>query len=153
MIGAGVARTPNRLLRVSLADAGDHVATEISGIAGGSITNPPLVDVGRGIVVGFDSANCVLRAWDIAGMVPRWRRDGIGCASHMLLFEGSGELVTNDFGRGGEWVVVLDITTGTERGRVRVGGLMQGVVFPSPGWGRDLYWCSMGKLARVYVAA
>jgi hypothetical protein len=48
-------------------------------------------------------------------------------------------------------VVVLDIETGDERGRVRVGGLTQGVVFPSVGWGRDLYWCSMGKLARVFV--
>ena len=51
----------------------------------------------------------------------------------------------------GEEVLVLDIETGTERGRVRVGGLNQGVVFPSVGWGRDLYWCSMSRVARVFV--
>jgi hypothetical protein len=41
--------------------------------------------------------------------------------------------------------------TGAERGRVRTGGIMQGVVFPSAGWGRDVYWSSMGRLARVFV--
>ena len=29
-------------------------------------------------------------------------------------------------------------------------GITQGVVFPSPGWGRDFYWSSMGRLARIY---
>jgi hypothetical protein len=28
---------------------------------------------------------------------------------------------------------------------------MQGVVFPRPGWARDVYWSSMGRLARVFV--
>jgi hypothetical protein len=69
----------------------------------------------------------------------------------MLLYPTTGELVTNDYRRLGEEVVVLDIETGDERGRVQVGGLTQGVVFPSVGWGRDLYWCSMGKVARVFV--
>jgi hypothetical protein len=26
------------------------------------------------------------------------------------------------------------------------------VVFPSAGWGRDLYWSSMGRVARIFVA-
>jgi hypothetical protein len=49
MLGAGVRQTPNRLLRVSLSDAQDHGAVEVSGLRGGSITNPPLVDVQRRI--------------------------------------------------------------------------------------------------------
>ena len=32
------------------------------------------------------------------------------------------------------------------------GGLMQGVVFPGAGWGRDFYWSSMDRLTRVFVA-
>ena len=36
-------------------------------------------------------------------------------------------------------------------GEVRGRGLMQGVVFPSAGWGRDLYWSSMDRLTRVFV--
>jgi hypothetical protein len=49
-------------------------------------------------------------------------------------------------------VVVVDIETGTERGRAAVPSLMQSVVFPAPGFGRDLYWCTMTTLARVAVA-
>jgi len=155
MVGAGVHRTPNRLLRVSLSQAQDHQAWDICGLPGGSITNPPLVDVQRRVVVGYDAANKVMQAWRIEpesqGLTPLWQRSNLGCASHMLLFSATGELVTNDYRRWGEEVVVLDIETGIERARVRVGGLQQGVVFPSVGWGRDFYWCSMSKVARVYV--
>lgn len=150
MIGAGLTKTANRLLRVGLADSCDNQAVTISGLAGGSVTNPPLVDERRSIVVGYDSANRHLAAFSL-DLKPIWQRDDIGCASHMLLFADTGEIVTNDYRRGCEWVVVLDIATGSERGRVRIGGLMQGVVFPSPGWKRDLYWCSMTKVARVFV--
>ena len=152
MTGAGVSPTPNRLLRVSLADAGDHGAVVVSGLAGGSITNPPLVDEQRGIVIGYDSANRLLAAWDWDGrhLSPRWQRAGIGCASHMLLFADSGQLVTNDHRRGGEGVVVIDFDDGKTLARAQVGGLMQGVVFPSPGWHGDVYWCSMQRLARVF---
>ena len=100
MRGAGVSRTANRLVRVSMADARDHQCLDVSGLAGGSITNPPLVDLRR---------------------------------------------------RNGEEVVLLAIETGTELARVRSGGFTQGVVFPSPGWGRDFYWSSMGRLARIFV--
>jgi len=155
MVNAGVSRTANRLIRVSLRDAADHQAVPVSGLAGGSITNPPLVDVQRRIVVGYDSANCVLQAWrfDLQGaeLQPLWRKTGFGCASHMILYPDSGELVVNDYQRLGEELVLLAIESGLELGRVRSGGLMQGVVFPSPGWGRDFYWSSMGRLARVFV--
>ncbi|MFD5426828.1 hypothetical protein [Streptomyces sp. NPDC127084] len=49
----------------------------------------------------------------------------------------------------GEDAVLLDLTTGTERGRARVPSLMQSVCFPSPGWDRDFYYCSMSTVARV----
>jgi hypothetical protein len=154
MTCAGVSPTPNRLLRVSLSDAEDHDAVTVSGLAGGSITNPPLVDKARNIVVGFDSANRYLAAWywDGRHLSPRWQRLGVGCASHMLLFGDTGQLVTNDHGRGGEAVLVIDIESGRTLARAQVGGMMQGVVFPSPGWNGDVYWCSMQRLARVFAA-
>ena len=155
MVGAGVAPSANRLLRVSLTDASDHSAIEVSGMPYGSITNPPLVDGARRIVIAFDSANKHLRAWRISGdartLEPLWHLHSFGAASHMIVFTETGELVVNDYQRWGEEVVVLDIETGQERGRVRVGGIYQGVVFPSVGWSRDLYWSSMGKLSRIYI--
>jgi hypothetical protein len=140
-----------------MSDASDHQTLEVCGLAGGSITNPPLIDVQRRIVVGYDSANRVLQAWRfdeaLRSLQPLWRKSPFGCASHMIHFPDTGELVVNDYRRHGEEVVVLDIESGAERGRVRTGGLMQGVVFPSVGWHRDFYWCSMGKVARVYAGA
>jgi hypothetical protein len=48
-------------------------------------------------------------------------------------------------------VVVVDVETGAERGRAAVPSLMQSVVFPAPGFDRDLYWCTFTTLARVAV--
>ena len=155
MIGRGVNPSANRLIRVSLADARQFQTIEISGITGGSITNPPLIDFERRIVVAFDSANCFMRAWRFGtfdcDLTPLWEKREFGCASHMILYPDTGEMVTNDYRRFGEEVVLLDIETGAEKSRVRIGGYMQGVVFPSVGWNRDIYWCSMGRVARVYV--
>ena len=156
MIGAGVAKTPNRLIRVSLSDATDHHILPICGLAGGSITNPPLIDIQRNIVIAYDSANRYLQAWrfapDACTLTPLWSKSAFGCASHMILYPDTGEMVINDYRHRGEEVVVLQIETGAEIARVRSGGLTQGVVFPSTGWGRDFYWSSMGRLARVSVA-
>lgn len=156
MVGAGVSRTANRLIRVSLSDAQDHQMLEVSGLLGGSITNPPLVDLQSRTVVAYDSANSVLQAWRfdeaLRRLTPLWRKAPFGAASHMVLYPDTGELVVNDYRQHGEEVVVLDIASGFEKGRIRLGGLMQGVVFPSPGWGRDFYWSSMGQLARVSIA-
>ncbi len=154
MIGAGVHHTANRLIRVSMTDAHDHTSLEVCGLAGGSITNPPLVDLQRHIVIGYDSANCHLQAWrfdlERHTLTPLWHKSAFGCASHMILYADTGELVVNDYRRNGEEVVLLKIETGVELARVRSGGLTQGVVFPSTGWNRDFYWSSMGRLARVY---
>ncbi|MBO6693546.1 hypothetical protein [Parvibaculum sp.] len=156
MIGAGVSLTPNRLIRVSLHDSSDHDSIEVSGLGGGSITNPPVFDIRRQIVVAMDSANKQLRAWRFNAvqrtLTPIWRRTNFGAASHMLLYPSSGELVTNDYHDGCEYVAVLDIVTGENLARAKIGAPLQGVVFPSPGWGRDFFWCSMGFVARVAVA-
>ena len=156
MHGAGVSRTANRLLRVSLQDCKQHAAWDVSGLPGGSITNPPLVDVRRRIVLGYDSANRFLRAWRFGeamqDLQPVWHKPNFGVASHMVLLPERGQVVLNDYRRFGEEVVVLDIATGTEQGRVRVGGITQGVVFPSVGWNDDVYWCSMGRFSRVFAA-
>lgn len=155
MVGRGVAGSSNRLIRVSLTDASDWQALEVSGMAGGSITNPPLWDESRQIIVSFDSANRVMRAWHFAeelrGLEPLWRREMLGVASHMLLWPKAGVIAANDWD-GREHVVLIDISTGETLTRVATGGRMQGVVFPSPGWAGDLYWCSMDRVSRISPA-
>jgi len=156
MLGAGVSKTSNRLIRVSMQDSTDTSVRTVSGLPAGSVTNPPLFDMDRNIVVAYDSANAYLAAWRfdaaLRAFALLWTKKKFGCASHMVLFRQTGQIAVNDYRERGEEVVVLDIETGAELGRVRTGGITQGVVFPSVGWGRDFYWSSMGRLARVFVA-
>jgi hypothetical protein len=144
--GKGVATAPLHLVRIGLAD-GALAMAEVCGLPGGLVANPPVVDVERGIAVGYDSGNGVLVGFDAATLAPRWRREQ-DHASHLLLYEGSGELVTGDQAD----VVVLDVVTGEERARVDTGSGMQSVLFPVPGWDRDLYLCSFLSVSRIAVA-
>jgi len=127
--------------------------SQICGLPNGLIANPPVVDESRRIVVGYDSGNGVLAAFDIADdgtTTPRWRRDQ-NHACHPLLFPDTGELVTNDHDatRMADAIVVLDIETGEERVRVDAGSAVQSVLFPAAGFGRDVYYCSFATLTRV----
>ena len=143
--GKGVATAPLHLVRVGLRD-GALAMAEVSGLPGGLVANPPVIDVERGIAVGYDSGNAVLVGFDIATLEPRWRRQQ-DHGSHLLLYEGSGELVTGDHAD----VVVLDVASGDERARVDTGSGMQSVLFPVPGWDRDLYLCSFLTVSRIAV--
>jgi hypothetical protein len=153
--GQGVNRAPLHLVRVDLTTAAVTL-TEICGKPNGVVANPPLVDVDRRIVVGFDSGNGEIAAFDIAAdgtLARRWRREQ-NHAAHMLLFAESGELVTTDHDatRMVDEIVVVDITNGEERARVASGSAVQSVLFPAPGWERDFYYCSFAAMARVSPA-
>lgn len=150
--GRGVSGAPLHLVRVDLATA-DVALTEICGLPNGVVANPPLVDEDRRIVVGYDSGNGMLAAFDIredGTTVPRWRREQ-NHACHPLLFVDTGELVTNDHDPSAmrDDVVVLDIETGQERVRVDSGSPVQSVLFPAAGFERDLYYCSFTTIARI----
>ena len=145
--GNGISTCPLHIVRVDLA-RGEVTMAEVSGLPGGLIANPPVVDERRGIVVGYDSGNGVLAAFDLDTLAPRWRRDQ-DHASHLLLYEGTGELVTGDNAD----IVVLDIATGRELARADSGSGIQCVLFPTPGFDRDFYICSMLTVTHVSVAA
>ena len=110
---------------------------------------------GEVYLLTHSSANRHLQAWRISpgsnAFEPLWHKAAFGCASYMVLYPDTGELLVNDYRHHGEEVVVLAIESGIQIARVRSGGLTQSVVFPNVGWGRDFYWSSMGCLARVYV--
>ena len=150
--GVGQSRAPLHLLRVALDDA-SVTLTEICGLPNGLIANPPLIDEGRRIAVGFDSGNGVVAAFDIADdgtLSPRWRRQQ-NHAAHMLLFAETGELVTTDHDadRMADQLVVLDVSTGEERVRIDSGSPLQSVLFPAPGFDHDVYYCSFSTVARL----
>jgi hypothetical protein len=153
--GLGTSTAPLHIVRVDLATA-EVTLTEVCGLPGGLIANPPAVDEARRIVVGYDSGNGVVAAFDVAAagsLSPRWRRDQHH-ACHPLLFADTGVLVTadHDGDRMADQVVLLDIETGTELARADTGSPLQSVVFPSAGWDDDVYLTSMSTLTRVSLA-
>jgi hypothetical protein len=181
MRGAGHAAGPVRLIRASLLDAGDREIVEVCGLPHGTVTDPPLYDPARRIVIAYDSGNGIVQAFRHGERLePLWRL-ALAHAAHMILFPDTGELVLQDFrgpaiartalgralahrGAGlaqssavrrtlarlsGDDVVVVDIESGSERGRVRVPSMFQSVLFPAPGFDRDLYWCTFSTLARL----
>jgi hypothetical protein len=152
--GQGVNTAPLHLVRVDLATRAVSL-TEICGLPNGVVANPPLVDEARGIVVGYDSGNGVVAAFDVdadGATTLRWRRDQ-NHACHPLLFADSGEVVTSDHDQAvmRDDIVVLDIETGEERVRVASGSPVQSVLFPAAGFDRDVYYCSFTSIARLSV--
>ncbi|MGH9273015.1 MAG: hypothetical protein ACRDZU_00080 [Acidimicrobiales bacterium] len=150
--GMGISTAPLGILRVDLTTAA-VTRTEVCGLPGGLIANPPLVDIDRRIVVGYDSGNGVVTAFDIGDdgtLTKRWERD-LDHAAHPLLFTTTGELVLGDHDseRMADQVVVVDIRNGAELARADTGSPLQSVVFHAPGFDRDAYLCSMATLTRI----
>ena len=143
----GVASGPVHLVRVAVDDARDHELVEISGLAGGAVTNPPLYDATSRIAVGYDSANGVLAAFRFDGaLAPLWRVD-LDTAGHLAWYPDDGTLVAYDHHET-EDLVFLDLATGEERGRAPTGSPMQSVVFPAAVDGA-VYYASFSTVARV----
>ena len=109
--------------------------TEICGLPNGVVANPPVVDEERRIVVGYDSGNGVLAAFDIAADGSHHRRAGgatrttraIRCCSPT---PASSSPTTTTPTRMADAIVVLDIETGDERVRVDAGSAVQSVRVP-----------------------
>ena len=151
--GMGVSTAPLHLVRVDLV-SGEVQLAEVCGLPGGLIANPPAVDIDRGVVVGYDSGNGVVTAFGIGpdGIGERLWSMQLNHAAHPLLFPDTGELVLCHHEPGvGESVVVVEVGTGRELGRVATGSPVQSVVFGSAGFGHDLYLCSFTTVTRVSV--
>lgn len=151
--GHGVSTAPLRLQRVDLVTA-QVSSAEVCASPGGLVANPPLIDPDRSIAVAYDSGNAVLQAFTVVdgALERRWqRRQSHG--GHLLLYPDTGELVTGDHdeARQQDQVVVLDIDSGDELARADTGSPVQSVLFPAPGAGDDLYWCTFTTVSRLSV--
>ena len=155
MINAGVTPTPLNAIRVSLHNTASNTIAPVTGIAGGSITNPPLYCSQRKILVAYDSANSVICGFkhnEASGALSRiWEKTTFCCGGHMIYYQDTGEIVTNDYKRFSDSAVVLEIESGAEKGRAGLSSFSQGVVFSSPGWERDFYYLTFNSISRVEV--
>jgi hypothetical protein len=150
--GVGDHTSPLHIVRVDLSTS-EVSLTEVCGLPGGLIANPPLVDPDRRIVVGYDSGNGVVAAFDIAAngsLSPRWRHDQ-DHASHLLLDPVSGLFLSGDHDAEAfrEDLVVRAIESGDEVLRVASGSPLQSVLFPAAGFGRSAWSVSFSTVSRL----
>lgn len=150
--GIGTNTSPLHVVRVDLATASVEL-TEVCGLPGGLIANPPLLDEGRRIVVGYDSGNGVMTAFDVAAdgsLTSRWSLEQ-DHASHLLHDPEAGLFLSGDHDAEAfaEDLVVRDIETGAEVVRCRSGSPLQSVLFPAAGAGRSAFAVSFTTISRL----
>ena len=149
----GIATGPLHVIRVSVADSSDAEMFTPFDIPRGTIVNPPLFDPSRNILVAYDSGNSRIGGFRYSGpdAFDRLWEHEFGSSNHFLLYPDTGEIVVNDFDGTSEHVVVLEIESGRELGRVATGSPVQSVVFQSPGWNRDVYTSTFTTLSRTFI--
>ena len=142
------------VFRFACNDAAERDALTPFGLPNGGIIAPPLYDQDRHVLVAFDSNNGKLGAWryeNAGNLRELWTKDILNRQQPMLFAETS-ELIVDDVREDGDYVVVLDLETGEERGRVHAGAAQSSGMFFCPGWDRDLYYATLfGEVARIYV--
>lgn len=151
---------PIRLIGIADDDPTDTIEVRPTELPAGWAIAPPLV--ANGIAVSWDTGNTGLAAFDVSpGPGGEVRAEMLWfqpfrSSMQPLLYPATGELVTNDFrfledGRTSDDLVVIDLATGRMKARVGTGATRYNGMFLTPGWGRDLYYCSFETVARIEV--
>ncbi|MCH7578828.1 MAG: hypothetical protein IIB22_01140 [Chloroflexi bacterium] len=144
---------PQHVFRMSTADASNRDALTPFGLPNAGIIAPPLYDQDSHILVAYDSNSGKLGGWRYGpdGLRELWVKD-IRNFQQPMLFAETRELIVDDVQEDGDYVVVLDLETGEERGRVHSGAERSSGMFFCPGWNRDVYYVTLfGQIARIYV--
>lgn len=150
----GLAASPQKLIRVDVNDATQVDVCAPFGVPRGSIFSPPAYDPLRGIAIAFDTGNGRIGGVRYNESSPRlspvWEKD-CRISMQLVLYPDTGEVAVNDFRTGSDNVVILDVDTGREKGRVATESRTANGMFLAPGWNRDVMYCSIGSLARIWV--
>ncbi len=151
---------PVRLIGVAVDDPADQLVICPTELPGGWVIAPPLAS--GGVAVTWDTGNSGLAAFDVSpGPDGEVRGEMLWfqpfrSSMQPVLYADTGELVTNDFrylenGTTSDDLVVLDLATGRMKARVATGAVRPNGMFLTPGWDRDLYYCTFETVARVRV--
>ena len=151
LLQKGVATAGQRIVRVHLDDLTVE-KYDVNDQPGGIVANPPAVDTKQKIVVGYDSAAGVVRAFRYGerGAGQLWTI-ALNHACHPLLFGESDLVMLNDFdvAAGADHVVLVRTSTGEIISRTATESPLQSVLFGAPGEGNDLYLCSFTHVSRI----
>ncbi len=147
--GKGVATAGQEVVSVSLAD-GTLSRFLVHHESGGLVANPPAVIPQHELVVGYDSGNGVVTAFNYRQGNVAWSRPlNHGC--HPMILNNGDLLVMNDWhvDAGHDDVVILDSRSGEELSRHHSDSIVQSVLFGAPGDHDDIYLCSFSHLSRL----
>ena len=66
-----------------------------------------------------------------------------------VVFPESGELVINNFENGEDELIVVDVLSGELLSRVKVNARLANGMFLTPGFNRDIFYCTTGTFSKV----
>jgi hypothetical protein len=66
-----------------------------------------------------------------------------------VVFPESGELVINNFKNGEDELIVVDVSSGELLSRVKVNARLANGMFLTPGFNRDIFYCTTGTFSKV----
>jgi hypothetical protein len=138
-----------RLLRFSLSDGSvETISPFVS--SGGGIIAPPVNVPEHNICLAWDSINggLVGISTENKELKLAWTLD-VRPSMQPVVFPDSGELVINNYEKGDDQLIVVDIVTGELLSQVSLGSPVANGMFLSPGFDRDIYYCSTLTIARV----
>lgn len=138
-----------RLIKFDLI-SGDKIAIEPFDKEGGGIIAPPVNVPEYEMCIAWDSINGGLAGISTTDrkLAVSWQLD-MRPTMQPVVFPESGELVINNFENGEDELIVVDIATGELLSRAKVNARLANGMFLSPGFNRDIFYCTTGTFSKV----
>ena len=138
-----------RLIKFDLM-SGDKTSIEPFDKEGGGIIAPPVNVPEYEMCIAWDSINGGLAGISTIDrkLAVSWQLD-MRPTMQPVVFPESGELVINNFENGEDELIVVDIATGELLSRAKVNARLANGMFLSPGFNRDIFYCTTGAFSKV----
>lgn len=149
----GLSSSPQKLFRADIKKGQKLEVVQPFDKQRGSIFSPPAFDPIHKIAIAFDTGNGLLAGLSYSkdvGFKKLWEKP-TRISMQMVMFSDTKEIAVNDFRTGCDNVVIIDTITGEEKGRVPTESTTANGMFLSPGWERDVFYCSIGAIARAFI--
>ena len=138
-----------RLIKFDLI-SGEKTSIEPFDKEGGGIIAPPVNVPEYEMCIAWDSINGGLAGISTTDrkLAVSWQLD-MRPTMQPIVFPESGELVINNFENGEDELIVVDIATGELLSRARVNARLANGMFLTPGFNRDIFYCTTGTFSKV----
>ena len=138
-----------RLIKFDLI-SGEKTSIEPFDKEGGGIIAPPVNVPEYEMCIAWDSINGGLAGISTSDrkLAVSWQLD-MRPTMQPVIFPESGELVINNFENGEDELIVVDIATGELLSRAKVNARLANGMFLTPGFNRDIFYCTTGTFSKV----